>query len=146
MGQTAENVATAYGVSRAEQDEFGVRSQNRAEKAIANGVFEREIVPVTLPDGTVVSTDDGPRPGTTLEAVSALKPVFRPDGTRDGRQLLPAERRRGRGGHHERRRGRPSWVCSRWPGSWPPGSARSARRSWVSVRSRPLAGRCSGPG
>ena len=81
MGQTAENVATAYGVSRAEQDEFGVRSQNRAEKAIANGVFEREIVPVTLPDGRVVSTDDGPRPGVTLEAVSALKPVFRSDGT-----------------------------------------------------------------
>jgi acetyl-CoA C-acetyltransferase len=81
MGQTAENVATAYGVSRAEQDEFGVRSQNRAEKAIVNGVFEREIVPVTRPDGTVVSTDDGPRPGTTLEGVSTLKPVFRPDGT-----------------------------------------------------------------
>jgi acetyl-CoA C-acetyltransferase len=81
MGQTAENVATAYGISRAEQDEFGVRSQNRAEKAIANGVFEREIVPVTLPDQTVVSTDDGPRPGTTLEAVSTLKPVFRPNGT-----------------------------------------------------------------
>ena len=81
MGQTAENVATAYGISRADQDEFGVRSQNLAEKAIANGVFEREIVPVTLPDGTVVSTDDGPRPGTTLEAVSTLKPVFRPDGT-----------------------------------------------------------------
>ena len=81
MGQTAENVANAYGVSRADQDEFGVRSQNRAEKAIANGVFEREIVPVALPDGRVVSTDDGPRPGVTLEAVSALKPVFRPDGT-----------------------------------------------------------------
>jgi acetyl-CoA C-acetyltransferase len=81
MGQTAENVATAYGVSRAAQDEFGVRSQNRAEQAIADGVFAREIVPVTLPDGRVVSTDDGPRAGTTLEAVSSLKPVFRPQGT-----------------------------------------------------------------
>jgi acetyl-CoA C-acetyltransferase len=81
MGQTAENVATAYGVSRAAQDEFGVRSQNRAERAIAEGVFAREIVPVTLPDGRVVSTDDGPRAGTTLEAVSSLKPVFRPGGT-----------------------------------------------------------------
>ena len=81
MGQTAENVATAYQISRAEQDEFGVRSQNLAEKAIANGVFADEISPVTLPDGRLVSTDDGPRPGTTLEAVSALKPVFRPDGT-----------------------------------------------------------------
>ena len=81
MGQTAENVATLRGISRAEQDEFGVRSQNLAEKAIGNGFFEREIVPVTLPDGTVISKDDGPRPGTTLEGVSGLKPVFRPDGT-----------------------------------------------------------------
>lgn len=81
MGQTAENVATAYGISRADADAFGVRSQNLAEKAIAAGVFESEIAPVTLADGTVVSTDDGPRPGTTLEGVSALKPVFRADGT-----------------------------------------------------------------
>jgi acetyl-CoA C-acetyltransferase len=81
MGQTAENVATLRGISRAEQDEFGVRSQNLAEKAIANQIFEAEIAPVTLPDGTIMSTDDGPRPGTTIEAVSALKPAFRPDGT-----------------------------------------------------------------
>jgi acetyl-CoA C-acetyltransferase len=81
MGQTAENVATLRGINRAEQDAFGVRSQNLAERAIGNGFFEREIVPVTLPDGTVVSKDDGPRPGTTLEGVSGLKPVFRPDGT-----------------------------------------------------------------
>jgi acetyl-CoA C-acetyltransferase len=81
MGQTAENVATLRGISRAEQDAFGVRSQNLAEKAIANQIFEAEIAPVTLPDGTVVSTDDGPRPGTTIEAVAALKPAFRPDGT-----------------------------------------------------------------
>ncbi len=81
MGQTAENVATLRGISRAEQDEFGVRSQNLAEKAIANGVFATEIAPVTRPDGVLVSVDDGPRPGTTLEAVSALKPVFRAEGT-----------------------------------------------------------------
>jgi acetyl-CoA C-acetyltransferase len=81
MGQTAENVATLRGISRAEQDEFGVRSQNLAEKAIANRIFDAEITTVTLPDGTVVSADDGPRPGTTLEAVSALQPVFRPEGT-----------------------------------------------------------------
>jgi acetyl-CoA C-acetyltransferase len=80
MGQTAENVALYADVSREDMDAFGVRSQNNAEKAIANGFFAREIAPVTLPDGTVVSTDDGPRPGVTLEAVSALKPVFRPDG------------------------------------------------------------------
>ncbi|HEY9333296.1 MAG TPA: acetyl-CoA C-acetyltransferase [Kribbella sp.] len=81
MGQTAENVATLRGISREDQDVFGVRSQNLAEKAINNGFFEREITPVTLPDGTVVSKDDGPRAGTTLEKVSQLQPVFRPDGT-----------------------------------------------------------------
>ena len=81
MGQTAENVATLRGISRAEQDEFGVRSQQRAERAIADGFFAREIAPVTRPDGVVVSTDDGPRPGTTLEAVSQLRPVFRAGGT-----------------------------------------------------------------
>ncbi|MDP9865021.1 MULTISPECIES: acetyl-CoA C-acetyltransferase [Streptosporangium] len=81
MGQTAENLAGLKGVSRQEQDEFGVRSQNLAEKAIANGFWESDITPVTLPDGTVVSKDDGPRAGTTYEAVSQLKPVFRPDGT-----------------------------------------------------------------
>jgi len=81
MGQTAENVATLKGITRADQDAFGVRSQNLAEKAIDNGFFEREITPVTLPDGTVVAKDDGPRAGTTLEKVSQLQPVFRPDGT-----------------------------------------------------------------
>jgi acetyl-CoA C-acetyltransferase len=80
MGQTAENVALAYDVSREEMDAFGVRSQNLAEKAIADGFFAREISPVTLPDGSVVDADDGPRAGVTLEAVSQLKPVFRPDG------------------------------------------------------------------
>jgi acetyl-CoA C-acetyltransferase len=81
MGQTAENVAQLKGVTREEQDEFGARSQNLAEKAIANGFFEREITPITLPDGTVVSRDDGPRAGVTVEGMAALKPVFRPDGT-----------------------------------------------------------------
>jgi len=80
MGQTAENLARAKGVTREDMDRFGVRSQNLAEKAIADGFFAREITPVTLPDGTVVSTDDGPRAGTTYEAVSQLKPVFRPEG------------------------------------------------------------------
>jgi acetyl-CoA C-acetyltransferase len=81
MGQTAENVATSRGISRARQDEWGVISQNRAEKALIDGFFAREITPVTLPDGTVVSTDDGPRAGVTLEGVSQLKPVFRENGT-----------------------------------------------------------------
>jgi acetyl-CoA C-acetyltransferase len=81
MGQTAENVATLRGITRRRQDEWAVESQNRAEKALADGFFEREIVPVTTPGGTVVTADDGPRPGVTLESVSALAPVFRPDGT-----------------------------------------------------------------
>ncbi|MFG2889671.1 acetyl-CoA C-acetyltransferase [Streptomyces sp. NPDC048248] len=80
MGQTAENLARLKGVTRQDMDEFGVRSQNLAEKAIKDGFWEREITPVTLPDGTVVSQDDGPRGGVTLEGVSGLKPVFRPDG------------------------------------------------------------------
>ena len=81
MGQTAENVAQASGISRERQDEWGVRSQNRAEAALARGLFEQEITPYPLADGTVVTQDDGIRAGTTLEKVSTLQPVFRPDGT-----------------------------------------------------------------
>ncbi len=81
MGQTAENVAQIRGITRQAQDEFGVRSQNLAEKALANGFWQRDITPLTLPDGTVVTADDGPRAGTTLEKVATLQPVFRPDGT-----------------------------------------------------------------
>jgi acetyl-CoA C-acetyltransferase len=81
MGQTAENVAAMRGISRLAQDEFGVRSQNLAEQALDNGFWKSDITPVTLPSGEVVSADDGPRRGTTLSGVAALKPVFRPDGT-----------------------------------------------------------------
>ncbi|MGK5544036.1 acetyl-CoA C-acetyltransferase [Streptomyces sp. URMC 127] len=80
MGQTAENLARLKGVSREEMDEFGVRSQNLAEAAIKAGFWEREITPVTTPDGTVVSKDDGPRAGVTMEGVAGLKPSFRADG------------------------------------------------------------------
>ncbi|MCC3770987.1 acetyl-CoA C-acetyltransferase [Streptomyces sp. UNOC14_S4] len=80
MGQTAENLARLKGITRQEMDEFGVRSQNLAEAAIAAGFWEREITPVTTPDGTVVSKDDGPRAGVTMEGVAGLKPSFRPDG------------------------------------------------------------------
>jgi acetyl-CoA C-acetyltransferase len=81
MGQTAENVVQAEGVTREEMDEFAARSQQLAVESQHNGFFEREIIPVTLPDGTVVSKDDGPRDGTTVEKLAALKPVFRPDGS-----------------------------------------------------------------
>jgi acetyl-CoA C-acetyltransferase len=80
MGQTAENLALQKNVTRQEMDEFAARSQNLAEEAINNGFWDREITPVTTPDGTVVSKDDGPRAGTTVEGLSQLKPVFRPDG------------------------------------------------------------------
>jgi len=81
MGQTAENVAEFEGVSRQDMDEFALLSQTRAVESQNNGFFEREIIPVTLPDGTVVAKDDGPRPGTTLEGLAGLKPVFREGGT-----------------------------------------------------------------
>ena len=81
MGQTAENVAALRGVTREEQDAFAARSQQRAEAAIAAGFWAGDITPVTLPDGTKVAADDGPRPGTTVEKLAALDPVFRPDGT-----------------------------------------------------------------
>jgi acetyl-CoA C-acetyltransferase len=80
MGQTAENLALLKDVSRQDMDEFAARSQNLAEQAIGNGFWQREITPVTTPDGTVVSKDDGPRAGTTVEGLAGLKPVFRPDG------------------------------------------------------------------
>jgi acetyl-CoA C-acetyltransferase len=95
MGMTAENVANERKVSREAQDEWALISQTRAVAAQEKGHFDREIVPVTVPahkdvdkEGneidvpeTVVTKDDGPRPGTTLEKLAALKPVFKPDGT-----------------------------------------------------------------
>jgi len=81
MGQTAENVVQSEGVTREEMDEWGARSQQRAVANVENGFFEHEITPLTLPDGTVVAKDDGPRPGTTVEKLAELKPVFRPDGS-----------------------------------------------------------------
>jgi acetyl-CoA C-acetyltransferase len=80
MGLTAENVAERYGVSRLAQDEWALISQTRAVEARDSGHFAKEIVSVTTPDGSVIALDDGPRPGTTLEKLSALQPAFKPDG------------------------------------------------------------------
>ncbi len=80
MGFTAENVAEKFGISRERMDEFGALSQNRAVAAQDNGFFDREITPITTPDGTVVSADDGPRRGVTVESMAKLKPVFKEDG------------------------------------------------------------------
>ncbi len=81
MGLTAENVAERCNVTREQQDQWAVTSQNRAVDARDSGHFDREIVSVTTPDGTEVSQDDGPRPGTTMEKLAALQPAFKPDGT-----------------------------------------------------------------
>ncbi len=80
MGQTAENVREVEGVTREEMDRWAKLSQDRASANVANGFFEDEISPLTLPDGTVVAKDDCPREGTTLEGLAGLKPAFRPDG------------------------------------------------------------------
>jgi acetyl-CoA C-acetyltransferase len=81
MGLTAENVAAKYNVSREAQDEYAKRSQDRAVAAQEAGVFEREIVPVPLPDGSTMDRDEGPRPGTTIEKLATLNPAFKEDGT-----------------------------------------------------------------
>ena len=81
MGETAEEVARRYGISRADQDDFALRSHLNAAAARKNGLFDAEILPVTRPDGVVVSQDEGIREDTTAERLAALKPVFRKDGT-----------------------------------------------------------------
>ena len=144
MGQTAENVAGLRGITRADQDEFALRSQTLAGKAAANGFWAREITPVTLPDGTVMNADEGPRPQTTLEGLSGLKPVFQVDGTvtagnacplNDGAAALVIIATNGP----------PNSVSRRWPGSSPPGCPPCPRRSWDSDRSRRAGGRWPWP-
>jgi acetyl-CoA C-acetyltransferase len=80
MGHTAENVAEYCNVSRDEMDAYALQSQQNTARALERGFFEHDITPVTLPDGSVVSKDDGPRPQTTAEDLAKLKPAFRPDG------------------------------------------------------------------
>ena len=86
MGETAERLADAYGVSREAMDQYAVQSQSRAVHADKDGIFAREIIPVPLPDGTIMTSDDGPRADTTLERLAELRPVFR--------RWHPAARRR----------------------------------------------------
>jgi acetyl-CoA C-acetyltransferase len=80
MGITAENVAERYEVSRADMDKYAQRSQELAVESQENGFFDREIVPVTLPDGTTITNDDGPRAGSSLEKLSQLEPAFKEGG------------------------------------------------------------------
>ncbi|HYB48880.1 MAG TPA: acetyl-CoA C-acyltransferase, partial [Streptosporangiaceae bacterium] len=80
MGETAENVADKYDISREEMDRYALQSQRRAVQATQDGTFAREIIPVPLVSGVTMTADDGPRPGTSLEKLAALKPVFREGG------------------------------------------------------------------
>jgi acetyl-CoA C-acetyltransferase len=80
MGLTAENVAERYEVSRADMDKYAQRSQELAVKSQGDGYFDREIVPVRLPDGIEVAKDDGPRANSTLEKLAELEPTFKEGG------------------------------------------------------------------
>ncbi len=105
MGITAEEVATRYNVSRADQDAFAAESQSRAVRAIAEGRFKDEIVPVPVPqrkgDPVPVDTDEYPRAGTTVEKLAALKPAFKKDGIGDRRKRVGHQRRRRGAGRHD---------------------------------------------
>jgi acetyl-CoA C-acetyltransferase len=142
MGQTAENVVQAEKVSRTEMDEFGKLSQDRAVRSQENGFFEREITPVTSPDGTVVTKDDGPRAGTTLEKLAQLKPVFRPDGEVTAGNACPLNDGAAAvvvmSDTKARELGIRPLARAACPGSTP--------RSWASVRSRRAGRRSSGRG
>jgi acetyl-CoA acetyltransferase family protein len=81
MGETAENVAAEWGISRADQDAFALRSQQRCAAAAARGLFAEEITPVPIPKKDAVGRDEHPRPDTTAEGLAKLKPVIKPDGT-----------------------------------------------------------------
>ena len=148
MGNTAENVAEKYQITREQQDAFAVRSQNKAEAAIKAGRFKDEIVPVTIKGrkgDTVVDTDEFPRFGTTLDTVAKLRPAFSKDGTvtagnasgiNDGAAavvLMSADE--ATQARHRRRS----------PGSCPGRTPGSIRRSWAPGRSRPRARRWSAP-
>ena len=120
MGQTAENVAELEHVTRQDMDEFALLSQTRAVASQENGFFEREIIPVTLADGTVVTKDDGPRPGTTLDGLAALKPVFREGGTVTAGNACPLND--GAAAVIVMSDTRAAELASpRWPGWWPAG-------------------------
>ena len=150
MGITAEEVATRYNVSRADQDAFAAESQQRAVRAIAEGRFKDEIVPVPVPqrkgDPVLVDTDEYPRAGTTAEKLGALKPAFKKDGIGDRRQRVRHQRRRRGAGRRRRRRRRRRSARSRWRASCRTRRPASIRRSWASARCRRCARCSSAPG
>ena len=127
MGETAENVAERYGVSREDQDAFALESHRRAIAAQEAGRFDDELVTVDAPqpkgDPVTVHADEGPRPDTTAERLAALRPVFREGGTRDRRQLVADQRRRRVPRAGLRGAGRASSGASRSRASSPTGAA-----------------------
>ncbi len=141
MGQTAENVAQQENVTREAMDEWGVRSQNRAEAAIERGFFENDITPVTLSDGSVYTIGRRPprrRQHRGCEPAQAGVPARRQD---HGSQRVPSQRRRGRRDRHVATRGPRSSASRRSLASSPPVSPDSTPRSWAWARSRPASRR-----
>ena len=132
MGQTAENVARREKISREEQDRYAVKSQNAAVKARDDGFFDREIIPVPLPNGEMFTKDDGPRPGTTMEVLATLQAGLPRGRDGDRRQRMPAERRRRRGRRDVGPQGQGARPQAASRASSRPGSRRSSRSSWAS--------------
>ena len=124
---------------------LGQRSPAAAVAASGTGFFEDEITPLTLPDGTVVSKDDGPRAGTTVEGLAGAEARVPPRRAGHRRQCLPAERRRRRRAGDERHQGEGSSASPRWRASCRAVSPGSTPRSWASARSRPAGRRWLGP-
>ena len=145
MGLTAENVAEKYGVSREDQDEYAQRSQERAVAAQEGGVFEREIVPVTLEDGTVVSKDDGPRADSTVEKLASLKPAFKEDGTVTAGNSCPLNDGAAASLIMSADKARRSSASSRARGSSPRRPGATSPSTWASRRSARSRRRSSAP-
>ena len=146
MGQTAENVAEYEKVTREEMDEFAALSQQRAVESQGNGFFEREIIPVTLEDGTVVTKDDGPRADTTVEGLAAAEAGLPRRRHGHGRQRLSPERR---GGRRRRHVGQPGQAAGHHPAGPDRGQRRVGSRPrdhGPRGRSRPAARPSRGPG
>ena len=152
MIETAENLRREYRIPREEQDEFAVRSHQRAAAAQAEGRFADEIVPVTVPGrkgDTVVDRDEHIRPDTSMEALARLRPIMGrddPDATVTAGNASRAERRRRRSASSPPRRRPPSWACAPWCG-WCRGPSPACRRPrWASAPSPPPRRRSTPPG
>ena len=122
MGMTAEEIVKRFGVSRVDQDAFAAESQRRAAEAVNSGVFDREIVPVDVPQRKgpplTVTQDEYPRAGTTAEKLAALKPAFAKDGSVTAGNASGHQRRRRRAGRSRPGRRRKNSDASRWRASW----------------------------